>query len=95
MMDRKNMYYFETDFSKIKSTSPFEIPLNSLLSLFSMPPITESWTPESIDQYSEENNFGFNVFKLSGNKAELSIHLPGKCLFMLKTLLTIFVNGLC
>ena len=39
------------------------------------------WNEDDLDDYSEKESFGFNIFKLVGNKAELSPNFPGKSIF--------------
>ena len=81
--DKHGQPYFEYDlslvkFNKDRESLPFEIPLTCLVSLFDLPPIPSSWTPDSLEDYSESNQIGFNIYKLTGNKAERSINFPGK-----------------
>ena len=81
--DERGQCFFETDLSFVKfnrdgESLPYKIPLSCLVSLLNLPPIAPSWTPELLDDYSENNQFGFNIYKLFGNKAELSIHFPGE-----------------
>ena len=65
-------------FNRDGESLPYQIPLSCLVSLLNLPPIAPSWTPEILDDYSEKHQFGFNIYKLLGNKAELSIHFPGE-----------------
>ena len=78
MRDRNGNYYLEADFSLVKSLTPYEIPLNCLLSLYKLPRINTPWNDEDIENYSDENQFGFNIYRLLGNKAELSVDFPGE-----------------
>ena len=73
----------ENDMKLVKSIVPFEIPLNCLLSLYRLPMIQSPWNEDDLDDYSERENFGFNIFKLVGNKAELSPNFPGKLILKL------------
>ena len=56
---------------------PYEIPLTCLLSIYKLPQL-HSMSPDDLDDYSEANQFGFNIYRLNGNKAELSTNFPGK-----------------
>ena len=80
--DKHGKCFYEVDLSLVKfnkdgQSLPFEIPLTCLVSLFNLPAIPPSWTHYILDAYSENHQFGFNIYKLSGNKAELSITFPG------------------
>ena len=75
LCDRNENCYFEADFTLVKSPIPYEIPLNCLLSIYNLPQLDSI---NMIDEYTEANNFGINIYKLSGNKAELSANFPGK-----------------
>ena len=78
LCDRNENYYLEADLSLIKSLTPYEIPLNCLLSLYKLPPIGLRWSAEELEDYSELHQFGFNIYRLMGNKAEFSPNFPGK-----------------
>lgn len=51
--------------------------MNCLLSLYNLPAIKSSWNEDDLDEYSENQSFGFNIYKLVGKKAELSPNFPG------------------
>ena len=74
-MDKHQHCYLEEDFSLIKSLTPYEIPINCLLSLYKLPPVQSI---EDLEEYSELHQFGFNIYRLMGNKAEFSPNFPGK-----------------
>ena len=78
LCDKNENYYLEEDLSLIKSLTPYEIPLSCLLSLYKQPPIGSRWNEEELDDYSERHQFGFNIYRLMGNKAEFSVNFPGK-----------------
>ena len=78
LCDKNENYYLEADFSLIKSLTPYEIPLNSLLSLYKLPQIGLPWNEDDLEAYSEQHQFGFNIYRLMGNKAEFSVNFPGK-----------------
>ena len=75
LCDKNQNYFLEEDLSVIKSLTPYEIPINCLLSLYKLPPIQSI---EDLEEYSELHQFGFNIYRLMGNKAELSPNFPGK-----------------
>ena len=55
--------------------------MTCLISLFNLPTLSPSWTADLLDDFSEKHRFGFNIYKLSGNTAELSIDFPGQSRF--------------
>ena len=83
--DRRHRCYLETDLSLIKcmagpngkTPTPFEIPLSCLVSMFNYPELQIPWTAESLEDYSELNEIGFNIYKLVSNKAKLAPRFPG------------------
>lgn len=81
LCDKNQNYYLEADLSLIKSLTPYEIPLNCLLSLYKLPSIGLQWNEEELESYSEHHQFGFNIYRLEGNKAEFSVNFPGKYQF--------------
>ena len=60
-----------------KTPKPFEIPLNCLVSMLNYPELQMPWTAESLEDYSELNKIGFNIYKLVSNKAKLAPRFPG------------------
>ena len=88
LCDKNENYYLEADFSLIKSLTPYEIPLSCLLSLLKLPSIGSPWNEDDLEDYSERHQFGFNIYRLIGNKAEFSANFPGKT--YLKKLVPIF-----
>ena len=56
---------------------PYEIPLPCLMSLYNFPKLSENWTADTLEDYSDLHMIGFNIFKLTNNKAELSVNFPG------------------
>ena len=64
--------------SLVKSLQPYLIDLNCLLSLYKQPPINPNWTEDDLEDYMDRQKFGLNIYRLCGNKAELSVNFPGK-----------------
>ena len=82
LCDKHNRCYFERDLSLVKSMcgkspQPYQIPLNCLVSMFDYPELQMPWTMKSLEDYSELNKIGFNIYKLINNKAKLSSAFPG------------------
>ena len=73
----------------IKTLIPYEIPLNCLLSIYKLPPLNSL---EQIDNYSEKYEFGFNIYKMNGNKGEFSAYFPGKMINYVHKLFVTQVN---
>ena len=69
-----------------KTPTPFEIPLSCLVSMFNYPELQTPWTAKSLEDYSELNEIGFNIYKLVGNKAKLAPRFPGLILSVNVTL---------
>ena len=59
----------------VKTPIPYEIPLSCLLSIYKLPALNSL---DQIDNYTEKHEFGFNIYKLNGNKGEFSVNFPGK-----------------
>ena len=78
LCDKNNNYYFEADLKLVKSLTPYEIPLKCLVSIYKLPPINSPWNEETLEEYSDRHEFGFNIYRLAGNKAELAVNFPGK-----------------
>ena len=37
-----------------------------------------NWTEDDLEDYMDRQKFGLNIYRLCGNKAELSVNFPGK-----------------
>ena len=62
---------------EIKGPMPYPIPLTCLVSLFKFPKLQLSWSSDSLEDYSELYEIGFNIFKIENNKARMSVYFPG------------------
>ena len=83
LSDRTGKCYLEIDFNHIKfvppreGPQPYEIPLPCLISMLNLPTLQTPWTAESLEQYSELHEIGFNIYHLKNNKATVSPNFPG------------------
>ena len=85
LCDKHNRCFYEADISLVKymggtngkTPKPYEIPLNCLVSMFNYPELQVPWTMKSLEDYSDLNKIGFNIYKLINNKAKLSTGFPG------------------
>ena len=83
LCDRYGKCYFEKNATLLKfvpeseGPMPYEIPLSCLISLLNFPKLQTPWTAETLEEYSELHQIGFNIHRLKNKRASLSPNFPG------------------